>query len=204
MSKYFSIIVPIFNCEKYLRQCLDSVLHQTCQDFELILVDDGSTDGSLAICREYTGSNVKIISQENAGVSVARNVGLSHATGKYVVFLDSDDWLWPDLLEYVHSKDCLCIDCFVGMFNTHLETENSIPVVTERMSWEKINYQSAKDVLQYFHQLRLILTVWRFIAKRSIIVENGLRFEKNLLHEDEVFASILLSKCDTFYLVCEP
>ena len=96
-----SVIIPVYNVEKYLRECVDSVLHQTYQNFEIILVDDGSTDGSSDICDAYAAGDhrAKVIHQKNAGLSVARNNGLHAANGEYVYFLDSDDWIEPDSLE---------------------------------------------------------------------------------------------------------
>lgn len=100
-----SIIVPVFNREKYLNQCIDSILEQTFTDFELILVDDGSSDNSACICKSYTekDSRVNYIYQENKGVSVARNTGLDHAQGKYIGWVDSDDWVAPDMYEQLYN-----------------------------------------------------------------------------------------------------
>lgn len=90
-----SIIVPIYNVEPYLRQCLDSLVNQTYKNIEIICVDDGSTDASSEILTEYAlkSSKVRVIRQENSGLSAARNVGFSFATGKYVMYVDSDDWI---------------------------------------------------------------------------------------------------------------
>ena len=89
-----SVIIPVYNAEKYLRQCLDSVVNQTLRDIEIICVDDGSTDGSIEILREYEqkDSRVKVLCQKNQYAGVARNNGLSHASGEYVFFMDSDDY----------------------------------------------------------------------------------------------------------------
>lgn len=91
----FSVILPIFNTEKYLKACLDSIINQTYKNLEIICVDDGSTDGSLKILEEYSSkdSRIKIINQQNQGVSAARNVGIDNATGDYVSFVDPDDWV---------------------------------------------------------------------------------------------------------------
>ena len=95
-----SIIVPVYNSEKYLGACIDSILSQYFRDFELILVDDGSRDSSPHICDDYTqkDSRVKVIHKENGGVSAARNDGLDIAKGEYVTFIDSDDWVERDYL----------------------------------------------------------------------------------------------------------
>ena len=100
-----SIIVPVYNVEKYLKHCIDSILNSTYQDFELILVDDGSTDGSGAICDDYADkdSRVKVIHGQNQWVSEARNNGLEAATGEYISFVDGDDAIHPRMLEVLHD-----------------------------------------------------------------------------------------------------
>lgn len=96
-----SVIIPVYNVEQYLRRCIDSVLAQTYTDLEIILVDDGSPDGSGAICDEYAAkdSRIKVIHQANAGVSAARNAGMDLASGEYLAFIDSDDFIEPEMYE---------------------------------------------------------------------------------------------------------
>ena len=100
-----SVINPVFNVEPYLKQCMDSVVGQTLKDIEIICVDDGSTDGSLDILKEYAteDSRIQIIEQKNAGAGAARNNGMRHATGKYLSFLDSDDFFEPRMLEKAYD-----------------------------------------------------------------------------------------------------
>ena len=103
-----SVIVPVYNAEKYLRRCIDSILAQTFTDFELLLIDDGSTDSSGKICDEYAKKDrrIRVFHKENGGVSSARNVGLSHLRGNWVYFVDSDDYLSPQHLQnYVNYLD---------------------------------------------------------------------------------------------------
>lgn len=97
-----SVIIPVYNVEKYLRRCLDSVVNQTYKDIEVILVNDGSPDNSKEICEEYVAkySNIQLINQKNAGLGAARNTGLEYITGDAVAFVDSDDWLELDAIEY--------------------------------------------------------------------------------------------------------
>ena len=99
-----SVIVPVYNVEKYLSQCLDSILAQTFKDFECICVNDGSTDGSLDILQEYAKKDdrIKIIIQENKGLSAARNVGIREAIGQYISFVDSDDWVDKNYLQILY------------------------------------------------------------------------------------------------------
>ncbi|MDR0422523.1 MAG: glycosyltransferase, partial [Proteiniphilum sp.] len=107
MNPMISVIVPVYNVEKYLRKCLESILAQTYTSFELLLVNDGSTDGSGQICDEYAqkDSRVQVFHQENKGVSRARNLGLERAKGKWVAFIDSDDWVDSTYLEHLLEGD---------------------------------------------------------------------------------------------------
>lgn len=115
-----SIIIPIYNAEATLEKCVRSILNQTYPNLEIILVNDGSTDSSLAICRQFavTDARVEVITSPNGGVSKARNLGLAHAKGQYVGFVDSDDWVEPDfcmrLLQGMKLSDDICISV-VGM-----------------------------------------------------------------------------------------
>ena len=106
MSVKVSVILPVYNASDYLHQCMDSIVGQTLKDIEIICVDDGSTDNSLDILKEYEQKDkrVKVIQQKNAGAGAARNNGLSIATGEYLSFLDSDDFFEPDMLEKAYEK----------------------------------------------------------------------------------------------------
>lgn len=101
-----SVIVPVYNVEKYLRQCLDSILAQTYKELEVVMVDDGSTDSCGDICEEYAAKyeNFKVVHKDNAGLGMARNTGLEHITGEYVVFVDSDDYMDPTCIETLYNN----------------------------------------------------------------------------------------------------
>lgn len=99
----FSVVIPLYNKEHYIEKTIRSVLAQTCPDYEVIVVDDGSKDSSLALARKFEGGNIRVIAQENQGVSVARNTGILNASGKYICFLDADDEWRPDYLATIQS-----------------------------------------------------------------------------------------------------
>ena len=105
MSELISIIVPIYNVENYLRQCLDSIMGQTYKNFECLLINDGSPDHSADICREYVSkdSRFRYFEKENGGVSSARNLGIEYSKGEYITFIDSDDWVDSDYLEALYT-----------------------------------------------------------------------------------------------------
>ena len=105
-NELISIIVPIYNVEKYLRQCLDSIMNQTYRNCECLLIHDGSSDNSEDICREYVSkdSRFRYFEKENGGVSSARNLGIEHSKGEYITFIDSDDWVDSDYLEVLYNS----------------------------------------------------------------------------------------------------
>ena len=103
MNPKVSVIIPVFNVEKYLAKCINSVLDQTFQDFEIILVDDGSTDESAKICDSYECKKIKVIHKKNGGLSEARNYGTKEAKGEFVTWIDSDDTVHPDFLSILVS-----------------------------------------------------------------------------------------------------
>ncbi len=128
MSSKVSVVIPVYNVETYLEKCVDSVLRQTYSDFEIILVDDGSTDASGRICDSFTDEKIKVIHQTNGGLSDARNTGTKAAVGEYITWLDSDDTLHPDFLKILVqlAEDCRA-DMAVGEFSFCKEGEECKP-----------------------------------------------------------------------------
>ena len=183
----FSVIIPVYNVESYLRECLDSMLAQTCGDWEAVCVDDGSTDGSGAILSDYASrdSRFRVVAQPNGGLSAARNTGLDHAQGDCILFLDSDDWLEPDTLDCIHSSlithqsspptDMLCFGGWRGR-----EEERPTPA-TYTTGWD------------YYNQSALAHHIFPFVCvvlrcyRRQFLEQNGLRFREGILHEDNHF-----------------
>jgi len=124
-NELVSIIVPVYNTEKYIRQCLDSILNQTYQNFECLLINDGSSDNSADICREYVAKDARFryFEKENGGVSSARNLGMERSGGAYITFIDSDDWLENDALQLLHGalkKENA--DISIGRYNCYDES----------------------------------------------------------------------------------
>lgn len=130
MQRRVSIIVPIFNTEKYIERCLDSIINQTYDDWELILVDDGSTDDSGKICDRYADGfgNISVFHKENGGVSSARNIGLEKALGEYVCFVDGDDWLASYMIEYlvraIEENQSDMSMCFIKLMEAYIPESN--------------------------------------------------------------------------------
>ncbi len=186
-----SIIIPVYNVEKYLKKCLDSVLSQNYANYEVICINDGSTDNSLQILNEYKLKypQIKIIDQENRGLSVARNKGLEKATGNYILFLDSDDWLVEDAL--VTLSNATVDEDFI-VFNGKRFIEDSgleeadIGVEEKELSgWEYYNKYALQS--RQFHFVCVVLRAY----KRSFLLNNNLFFEHGLYHEDNLFTPIV-------------
>ena len=132
-----SVIIPVYNTEKYLHRCIDSVLAQTYQDFELLLIDDGSKDSSGAICDEYAAKDarVRVFHKENGGVSSARRMGVAHSSGEYVYFVDSDDSILPDALQ--EMLKCVQSDVDIVVFDSRLDGSYSSIEYAEQL----LNFQ---------------------------------------------------------------
>ena len=204
-----SIIVPAYNCMKSLTYCVGSIRQQVYTDFELILVDDGSTDGSNALCDKLAAEDtrVRVIHKPNGGVSSARNAGIDAATGEYITFCDSDDYLEPDYLETLvqtakSNPDCGHIWCCFQTV-TGYQKENAVP-----------NYISAESVLHYtlkdymtLHEMWLDAGPWNKLYITKNIKDAGLRFSEDLsLGEDWLFnlAYIDASKSSRIAVVTKP
>lgn len=185
-----SIVIPVYNVEAYLRQCLDSVLKSDgAQNCEVILVNDGSTDSSPEICREYTEQygNVRLVNQPNQGLSEARNTGIRHATGKYILFLDSDDFLYEGSLKYILSNiEGSTTDIFLGRAYKYYQDTD-----TYRLSQKDYVPLAGKKPAEAF--LTLIsgndfwFAAWLVIIEREFLLSHNLFFMKGIYHEDELW-----------------
>lgn len=183
----YSVIIPVYNAEATLRRCLDSILRQAFEDYELLLINDGSTDGSDAICREYAAvySQIKYSTKENGGVSSARNLGLELAQGEYILFVDSDDYVSKDYFSTINknvengSPDLL-------MFGYRNFGSRSTAWSTGAFA-ETEEYQIAQRIAKAMRQY-LFSSLWSKVFKREIIRQHGLRFDNYLsIGEDQLF-----------------
>ncbi len=170
MKKRFSIITPVYNAEKYISRCIDSILIQTFNNFELIIVDDGSVDRSLEICSSYAAKDDRILvfSKENRGVSSARNLGLQQATGDFVIFVDSDDTISPNLCERLHYQieQVNYNDLIIyGYYAISDDFKESVAIQQE-ITYKKENMA---DALNFLDKSRLLYIVWNKVFVRSKI-----------------------------------
>lgn len=183
-----SVIVPVYNVEPYLPQCLDSLIEQTFNDIEIICVNDGSTDGSLDVLNHYAAkdSRIKVIDKPNGGVSSARNCGLDAAQGEYVSFVDGDDWLKRNAYEEIISAvDKRNVDMAVFGYYEYLDgnlTETGAKKVLKRFEEEKIPFE--KLVLYFCN------SICDKIYRRDFLQKNHLRFHEHLIIAEDGFFNL--------------
>ncbi|MGL4570223.1 MAG: glycosyltransferase family 2 protein [Clostridium sp.] len=179
-----SIIIPVYNSETYIKRCIDSILSQTFYKFELICIDDGSTDKSLEILYEYDckDERIKVIKQKNGGPSKARNKGLEVAKGKYVAFVDSDDYLENEYLERLFEKS-MENDIIIANYKEETENNKKEIKIFECLLDNKNNSEIIEEIL-----LGSGGYVWGKLFKYSAISENNLKFDENInMCEDLIF-----------------
>lgn len=184
----FSIIIPIYNAEKYLVECVDSVLCQTYTNFELILVDDGSLDSCPFICDKYASddSRVKVVHQKNAGQAAARNAGVAISQGDYLMFLDSDDYYaTKDVLKQVNEKvESSSADVVLFGYKKLYESDGSFGSAVTNFP-EFTDKSSPSDVVISLLQNDIYDgSAWTKAIKRTLIVDNAIRFRPGMISED--------------------
>lgn len=198
-----SVIVPVYNTEPYLARCINSILNQSFSDFELLLIDDGSTDGSEVICDTYTAKDkrVRVFHKENGGVSSARNWGLQEAKGEWVCFVDSDDELLPYGLEIMTDGISDSVDLIIGGYEVLDDEEVVVYSIKTHKSECITNALAVKEMYSptdYQYQGY----VWNKMFRTLVIKANSLRFAEDIcFNEDRLFVTqfICLSRRDVSY-----
>lgn len=192
-----SIIVPIYNAEDYLLNCLESLVNQTYESIEIILVNDGSKDKSLEICKEIAKNDerVKVFSIRNSGVSTARNLGIDKSTGDYITFVDSDDWAEENMIEFALDK-ANSTDCDVvvwSYFKNYLNKEKRLSLIpggNQTFTTEK-DILYLKSIYQFYGENKLGDTVsagttWGKLYKSDLIKKNNIQFKEKLTRSQDV------------------
>ena len=192
MTPKISIIVPVYNTEKYLPRCIDSILGQSFADFELLLIDDGSTDESGAICDAYAAKDnrVRVFHKENGGVSSARNLGLDNAQGEWVYFVDSDDEVLPDGLLTLSDAICEKVDVVMIGYEKIDENGRLIESVGKEGQDELLSQKESLSSLYHGHALGYSYLGWMWLRmfRREIINNKTIRFDTSLrIKEDTLF-----------------
>ena len=191
MNDLISVIVPIYNVEKYINQCIDSIINQTYKNLEIILVDDGSPDNCGRICDEYAkkDSRIKVVHKENGGVCSARNIGMEKSTGKWIAFIDSDDWIenkyFEIILNEAKKEDVDIVICgYNKIWKNKVEKINA--------SGENINYNSREYLIKSLNpQTCFGFCPMRLIKKESI---GDIRFNQNIVVGEDALFNIQISK----------
>lgn len=198
-----SVIVPVYNVEKYLKKCLDSILMQTYKDYELILVNDGSTDNSSKICDEYANlnKNIKVIHKKNGGLSEARNIGLKTASKEYVFFIDSDDFLddCKAFEKIIRRTDETKVDVLNFGFKKYYEESNKMVSYFKKEDYIfKKNYD-IKQTFSYIIKNNLyIASAWNKVIRTQILQKNNLKFIEGIYSEDIEWCNRLAIYSKTF------
>lgn len=188
-----TVMIPVYNVERYLRKCLDSVIYQQLEDYEILLVNDGSTDSSGDICREYADKYpqlIRLITTENGGIGKARDVGIDNAEGEYIIFLDSDDYLSENALpEMITYLDCGFDICFFDSvsINESGKILNEIPGCSVEGEFS----------LKTFPELLFEMpSAWNKIYRRSLFTDNGIYYPGRVWYEDVYVTPHLYIKAD--------
>lgn len=201
----YTIVVPLYNCENYIAKCLDSLVEQTFRDFEVIIVNDGSTDNSLSVAIGYEkeNANIRVVNQTNQGLSGARNTGIKEALGEYILFIDADDYVERTLLEEVYNSGKNKDVVFYGYYND--------AYVNEVLSNQKEVVFDNAELGMCFRTMKslavsaLIGYAWNKAYKVRFIRENNLKFrEGTSLIEDILFNAEVMKKMRSSSVICKP
>lgn len=190
-----SIIVPIYNTEKYLRECVDSILNQSFGDFELILVDDGSADKSADICEEYQRKDDRIVfvKKENGGISSARNAGINMARGEYLIFCDSDDTMTDRALEIIMPY-VMENDFDVTMCTYILDyCDGTVPEI-EQVDYDESQCRNKCEILTLYMSGIAPWSACRNVIRRKVVEENKLHYDENIKAAED---------CDFYFNLCK-
>lgn len=188
----YSIVVPVYNVEKFLDKCIESLINQTYKNIEILLVNDGSTDKSLSICKSYEKKDkrIKVINKKNGGLSDARNVGISNAKGEYIMLVDSDDYIELDSCEKLLKYCKKGADIIAG--NAYRITDGKKSKMYHLYHNECVSGE--RFLLEGFKQKSIPMASWLLIYKKSFLEKNNLKFKVGIYHEDEEFTPRTLLK----------
>ena len=205
MSLKISVIIPIYKVEKYIDECIQSVINQTYKDLEIILVDDGSPDNCPTICDNYAkrDSRITVIHKENGGLSDARNYGIDRATGDYIIFVDSDDyWENLDMMQKVADK-IEETNSDVVLFGFKCFYENSGEMVSYFSNGEKVAHIAQPSIYEIINNGLYVSSSWVKVVKRELFIKNNLTFVKGVSSEDVEWSARLMLVAKTFSYINE-
>ncbi|TGE34861.1 glycosyltransferase [Desulfosporosinus fructosivorans] len=200
---FFSIIVPVYNVDVFLKECIESILLQSFNDYEMILIDDGSTDNSGIICDEYESSNrdrVRVIHKENGGLSDARNVGIGVAKGQYLIFVDSDDYISPESLQIFREElsKYEAVDVLITRL-MQVYIDGQTKYMDKNMPIDKLLSGKKAEVIEWiFKDSQNTWPAQRYVVNRDFIYKYNLKFACGYLHEDLDWSARLFLYASSF------
>ena len=204
-----SVLVPVYNVEKTLARLVESIFNQSFKEFEIIFVNDGSTDNSGALCDEYASryDNIKVIHKENEGLGPTRNVGIREASGKYIYHCDSDDWIKEDLLEKAYRR-LEETNADMVVFGYEIFTENNGEIVSYKkiLPGEKLltdSLEIRKEFTKHYFDSFVMMSACNRMYRRSFIVDNDLYFPPLRRCQDMAYSFLLFNKIEKLALINE-
>ena len=188
MNELISIIINTYNSEKYIKKCLDSIVNQTYKNLEILIINDGSTDNTLSICESYNDKRIRIINQKNKGISLSRNVGIDNFKGEYVFFVDSDDYIEPDTIEYLYNL-CKKYDVEMAICRS-MEVYDYETKITNKE--ENVDIISGLDVVKkILLNLERNGNIWGKLMKRDLIKQA--KFQDRIMDDVPVVYKLVLN-----------
>lgn len=198
-----TVIIPVYNVKSYLSKCIESVEKQSYKNIEIILVDDGSNDGSFSICKEFSKKDkrIKLFHTKNLGLSHARNVGLDYATGEYIVFVDSDDYIHKNMINTMLSK---AGNADLVICNYEKILSNGDQKIPQDAKCLKDDSWSFKQFWEHYYLDRLgvfCCVAWNKLYKKELF--KGIRYPINKIHEDEYIINDLIERCNCIKVISD-
>ena len=187
MNELISVIINVYNAEKYIKKCLESIINQTYKNIEILIINDGSTDNTLNICKSYNDERIRIINQENLGLSLSRNVGIDNAKGDYLYFVDADDFVQNDVIEYLYQ--------LIKKYDVKMASTK--PLHIYNYDYKMVNNKEKIEVLSSKQMLSKIMlsedeagTIWNKLFKKELF--DNIRFEKRIINDVVVIYKVVL------------
>jgi len=205
-----SIIIPVYNAQKYLGECLDSVINQTYENIEILCINDGSKDKSLSILNEYKEKDkrINIINKENTGVSKTRNLGIYKAQGNYIIFVDADDKIDKFMIEkmmgIVSENEAEIVVCLNNLIDKNSK-ERCINIKSKYKKCDNIKKIKKERTFEYLYDLGMGIPIWNKLLKKQFLLENQIQFNENMTYDEDMFFSwtgVLYAK--SIHIIDEP
>lgn len=201
--KLITVIIPVYNVKSYLQKCIESVEKQSYKNLEIILIDDGSNDGSFSICEKFAkkDNRIKFYHTKNSGLSHARNVGLDHATGEYIVFVDSDDYIHKDMINTMVSK---VGNADLVICNYEKILSNGNKKISQDAKCLKDDNWNSEQFWEHYYLGNLGIfccVVWNKLYKKELF--KGIRYPINKIHEDEYIINDIIERCSHIKVISD-